>query len=63
MSFPQLLKLSVSSLTTTNTLYPTYQEKDLKGILPGLLQRGSGFVGFCICFLPQIHSLCGPVSC
>lgn len=57
MSFPQLLKLSISSLTATNTLYPTYQEKDLQGILPGLLQRGSEFVGLCICFLPQIHSL------
>lgn len=63
MSSPQLLKLSVNSLTTTNTLYPTYQEKDAKGILQGLLQRGSGFVGLCICFLRQIHSLCGPLSC
>lgn len=62
MSFPQLLKLSVSSLTTTNTLHPDYQENNLEGILQGLLQRDSGFMGLCTCFLPQIQSLCGPLS-
>lgn len=62
MSFPQLLKLSVSSLITTNTLYPDYQENNLEGILQRLLQRGSGFMGLCICFSPQIHSLNGPLS-
>lgn len=62
MSFPQLLKLSASSLTTTNTLYPTYQEKDLEGVLQRLLQRDRRFVGLRICFLPQMHSLCGLLS-